>query len=160
MSTTAAASTLKSQILTPTPGQSFRTGAVIPFTYSLVYDPALYWAPTVDILIQKDGEDFAVEIANAIQADSSNFDNGVLSYPINLASFANAGFDAGEYKLITIQHNTQKIAFRDGHLQTRQVTGDQALRLILNLGPGPVQPGGPIGLEPGPVIISQDGSSN
>jgi len=158
MSTTASA--VKSQILTPTPGQSFRTGSTIPFTYQVDYEGGLYLAPTVDILLHKGGDDFAVEIANALSTDVSNLDNGVLSHPINLTSFANADFTAGDYKLITIQHNTQRIAFRDGHLQTRQVTGNQDLKLILNLGPGPVQPGGPISLEPGPVIISQDGSSN
>ncbi|KZP01005.1 hypothetical protein CALVIDRAFT_220717 [Calocera viscosa TUFC12733] len=96
----------------------------------------------------------------ALTPDSSNFDNGVLSYPINLSLYGNADFTVGGYKLITIQHNTQKIVFRDGHLQTRQVTGDQSLKLILNLGPGPVIPSGTIGLEPGPVIIDQDGTSN
>ncbi|EJU01197.1 hypothetical protein DACRYDRAFT_22943 [Dacryopinax primogenitus] len=148
-----------SKILTPNPGASFHTGSVIAFTYNLVYDSGLYFTPTVDILLQKKGNDFAVEIANAITPDKSNFENGVLSYPINLASFVNADFVAGEYRLITIQHNTQSIAVHDGHLQTRQVTGDQELRLTYNLGPGPVQPGGPISLEPGPVIIQQDGSS-
>jgi len=148
-----------SKIVTPKPGQEFRTGAYIPFSYNFEYNPALYLPPTVDILLQKEGENFAVELASGLSADGDNVDNGLLSYQINLASFANANLGIGNYKLITIEHDTQKIVFRDGRLTTRQVTGDQDLKIILNLGPGPVIPNQEIPLEPGPVIISQDGSS-